>query len=373
MIRGVLALACVLVLACVLALPPGRAAAGEGIRLYFGRGLVGRVAGVARPGLTCAGCHGRDGAGPPEGRGRVPAIGGTALAQRPDGAPPYDEAGFARALAEGVAPDGRRLSPGMPRFAVTPEQARRLRAALAALGDEDRAGVAPDRIALVIPALPDDRPAAEAYRDRLRRALESRAPSVYGRAIAVAVEDPTAMSPALLAVGPDLDPAGRLAVAAAEQGLPILMPRGAPPGPVPGDLVDPRPGEPDVTAALRALRDAPGADRDRVVLDADDLAVLPAAPAAGTVFLSLALARAQPAEVAALATSGAALVALRPAAWDENRLAEETARALVAALTLAGRDLTRTALLAALARGRPPPGAGGRVEAVRLPAPSVGR
>ncbi|WP_298960558.1 hypothetical protein [uncultured Methylobacterium sp.] len=368
MIRLALAVA----LALALAIAPGRAAAGEGIRLYFGQGLVGRIAGVPRPGLTCAGCHGRDGAGPPEGRGRVPAIGGTALARRPAGSPPYDEAGFARALAEGVAPDGRRLSPGMPRFAVTAEQARWLLAALASLGDEDRAGVAPDRIVLAIPALPADRPAAEAYRDRLRRALEARAPLVYGRSIVVAVAEIDAAAPALLAVGPDLDPDGWLAGAAAERGLPIVMPRGAPPGPVAGDLVDPRPGERDVTAALRALRDAPGADRDRVVLDADDLAA-PAAAPAGTVFLSLALARARPAEVAALAASGAAVVALRPVAWDESRLAEETARALAAALALAGRDLSRTTLLAALARGREPPGAGGRVEAIRLPAPAAGR
>ncbi|MEH3147509.1 MAG: hypothetical protein PGN34_19685 [Methylobacterium frigidaeris] len=369
-------------LAAALLLLPGRPAAGEeGMRLYFGTGLVGRIAGVPRPGLTCAGCHGRTGAGPPEGRGRVPPIGGTALTHPPDGATPYDDAAFARALAEGVTPGGRSLSAGMPRFALPAEQARRLRAALAALAEEDRAGVAPDRVTVVIPTLPARRPGAELFRDRLRRALDARGSSVYGRTIAVAIEEIDGApggARALAAVGPELDAEGRIAGLLWERGLPILMPRGSPPGPGSGDLVDGRPDERDVERALRTLRDAapiPGRDRDPAILDGDDLAAFRAAPPQGrTVFLSRALVSERPAEVEALIATGVAVVALRPAAWDDGRIAEEAARVLLGALTLAGRDVTRTALLAALTRlrGREMPAGRERVEAVRLPAPPPG-
>lgn len=178
--------------------------------------FTGQVQDFARH--PCHSCHGRDGRGGVE--GRVPDL--TALVAR------YDAPGLARALAQGLVPDGRRLSRSMPRYPqVTADQARDLLAYLTALPALDHIGVHPDRIVIgVIPDGPDD-PYPRALQQALDRFfLNGR---LYGRVIELRRydgADPAAGS-ALALIGP---PAGSRIDRAMQMGLPVLFPRMTPEG-----------------------------------------------------------------------------------------------------------------------------------------------
>lgn len=126
----------------------------QGRRIYQqglqtdGGPLLAVSAGNARLGAeraACAVCHRRSGMGNREGAQSVSRITGPALYSRPvpfwptrpgraakvkpprrDTRSPYDDATLARALREGVDPDGNPLAPLMPRYALSDADARAL-------------------------------------------------------------------------------------------------------------------------------------------------------------------------------------------------------------------------------------------------------
>lgn len=132
---------------------------GDGAALYLdGEGIEATLLdGKLRvPGrrFACGGCHGADAEGGREGGEVFPAIGWNRLtdARRPDGA--YDMALFARALRQGIAPDGRTLSQAMPRYAADDAQVGALIGYLREVGDNQRQGVKPDLVRVGITGIP---------------------------------------------------------------------------------------------------------------------------------------------------------------------------------------------------------------------------
>lgn len=131
--------------------PQGGAQGGaptEGATLYLeGSALDATMLGgrLRVPGqrFACGGCHGADAEGGVEGGEDFPAIGWERLADadRPGG--PYDEALFARALRDGIAPGGRTLSQAMPRYAASDAQVAALISYLREVGDNQRQGLRP--------------------------------------------------------------------------------------------------------------------------------------------------------------------------------------------------------------------------------------
>lgn len=105
---------------------PGLADRGRAI-YEQGRGddpILARVGagGIAVPAtnFACIGCHGVDGLGGWEGGVAPPDITWDRLAQPGEqGGRGYDAVAFARAVGDGVAPDGRALHPAMPRYTMT--------------------------------------------------------------------------------------------------------------------------------------------------------------------------------------------------------------------------------------------------------------
>ncbi|MFH1571508.1 MAG: Ig-like domain-containing protein [Gemmatimonadota bacterium] len=87
----------------------------------MGPGMMGSRRGAVR-GMTCASCHGADGAGGrylAMGRVRTPGIRQGDLAAPVDGEPPYDDASLKRAIAEGVGSAGEPLNGFMPRWTMS--------------------------------------------------------------------------------------------------------------------------------------------------------------------------------------------------------------------------------------------------------------
>lgn len=158
--------------------------------LPSGRPLVGTAqAGTERagPDAACAGCHRRSGYGTSEGPIRIPPVTGPALfgwqevkpaapAVAPPGMvpanaavaaqaaklaarkariaaqmgaarrPPYDEVSLARAIREGIDVTGRRLGPGMPRYALGDDELKALVAHLRTLSAGPSPGVTGEEI-----------------------------------------------------------------------------------------------------------------------------------------------------------------------------------------------------------------------------------
>jgi ABC-type branched-subunit amino acid transport system substrate-binding protein len=164
--------------AALVALLCGGAARGEdlspeeraGRRIYFqgespsGGEIWGRVGpeGTSVPGsaVACAGCHGDDGLGRPEGA-VVPSEITWRRLTTPYGLshaggrrhPPYDEKTLARAITEGVDPAGNRLDWAMPRFALPGGDLRALLAFLKRFDSQLDPGVtlASVRLGVVLP------------------------------------------------------------------------------------------------------------------------------------------------------------------------------------------------------------------------------
>jgi ABC-type branched-subunit amino acid transport system substrate-binding protein len=105
--------------------------------------------------LPCAGCHGRDGRGRPEG-GVAPSELTWEVLTRPYGvthtggrhAPAYDEHTLKRAITLGIDAGGTPLQTAMPHYRLTQEQAAALVAYLRVLGHETDPGVDADRLRL---------------------------------------------------------------------------------------------------------------------------------------------------------------------------------------------------------------------------------
>jgi hypothetical protein len=81
--------------------------------------------------------------------------------------PPYDRAGFARALRTGIASDGASLDPAMPHFDLAEDEIDALQSYLQQLSDHGDPHSARPALILMIPRNPA--PAAERLRDGLQR------------------------------------------------------------------------------------------------------------------------------------------------------------------------------------------------------------
>jgi ABC-type branched-subunit amino acid transport system substrate-binding protein len=117
--------------------------------------------------VTCAGCHGARGEGKTEGgvtagnltwSNLTKPYGHTHPSGRKHG--PFDEAAFARALAEGVDPAGNTMLAAMPRFKMSPEDAADLLAYVKRIEDDRDPGLS-DTSVKVGTLLPSRGPLAE--------------------------------------------------------------------------------------------------------------------------------------------------------------------------------------------------------------------
>jgi ABC-type branched-subunit amino acid transport system substrate-binding protein len=111
--------------------------------------------------MTCAGCHGLDGRGKPEGgvepsnitwEGLTKPYVKTRLSAR--NRPPYTDRTLGIAIQSGLDPAGNRLGPAMPRFAMSPTDLSDLIAYLKRIGKDTDPGLSPSaiRIGTLIPA-----------------------------------------------------------------------------------------------------------------------------------------------------------------------------------------------------------------------------
>jgi ABC-type branched-subunit amino acid transport system substrate-binding protein len=142
--------------------------------------------------LPCAGCHGRDGLGRPEGGVRPSDItwfnlsreygGVTAQGRRYQA---YDEDRFLRAVSEGIDSSGNLLDSSMPRYNISRREARDLIAYLKVIQDDFDPGISDD--AIVVGTLQPDAgiqartSAAMLEVMRARLAEINRDGGVYGR------------------------------------------------------------------------------------------------------------------------------------------------------------------------------------------------
>lgn len=156
-------------LLAVLLLWAAPALGQDGAALFRGaEGLQPRLGSAEGPVLpqgqfSCAGCHGADGRGGVEGGAQpAPPISLSSLAAPTPRPPAYDQAGFARLLAQGVTPSGRVISARMPRFQGSPETVAALWDYLGTLDADEQQGLGADSIAVALPDDPRHRAAARA-------------------------------------------------------------------------------------------------------------------------------------------------------------------------------------------------------------------
>jgi mono/diheme cytochrome c family protein len=78
---------------------------------------------VAPGQAACANCHQRSGLGAREGQQTIPPVTGAALyAPKPGTRRAYTDETLAAAIRDGIDPDGRQLSPLMPRYSMQPDE-----------------------------------------------------------------------------------------------------------------------------------------------------------------------------------------------------------------------------------------------------------
>jgi ABC-type branched-subunit amino acid transport system substrate-binding protein len=187
--------------------------AGRGRRIYLegtspSGGEITAVmsdAGVEVPAaaVPCAGCHGRDGKGRPEGGVAPSDLTWTALIQpsgvaHPNGRthPPYDVRLLKRAIALGVDPAGNALHVAMPRFRMSLRDMEDLVAYLQELGTGSDPGLS-DTAARVGVVLPPSGPLSgmgQAVRAALTARFDAvnREGGIYGRRIELRFLEPPA-------------------------------------------------------------------------------------------------------------------------------------------------------------------------------------
>jgi ABC-type branched-subunit amino acid transport system substrate-binding protein/cytochrome c553 len=141
----------------------GLSASGEAIMARVG------AADVLLPAtsLPCAGCHGADGLGRPEGGVRPPELNWARLSssygqQQVNGRryPAYTESSLARVIQQGRDPADNRLDPSMPRFLLSIKDQRNLTAYLKRLAEERDPGLEAETLHLGT-LLPSQGPLAE--------------------------------------------------------------------------------------------------------------------------------------------------------------------------------------------------------------------
>lgn len=135
----------------------GTSASGREITAYLGEASL-EVTGSA---MTCAGCHGADGQGKPEG-GITPSNLTWSALTKPYGVvhasgrkhPPYTERALELALTRGLDPAGNRLLNVMPRYQMAREDMNDLIAYIKRLGTDRDPGVSDKeiRIGMLVPA-----------------------------------------------------------------------------------------------------------------------------------------------------------------------------------------------------------------------------
>lgn len=148
--------------------------------------------------LPCAGCHGRDGQGRPEGGVRPSDItwfnltkeyGGVTLIGRRYNA--YDEDRFLRAVTEGIDSAGNKLDSSMPRYNLSRRDARDLIAYLRVIQDDFDPGVSDDAIALatVQPSISNQARVADAMVEVMRARFDevNREGGIYGKQLRLEV------------------------------------------------------------------------------------------------------------------------------------------------------------------------------------------
>lgn len=385
-----------LALAFVLSLcAPAAWADDTGRALYHGYladAPTARIAGVERPGLSCAGCHGSNAAGGGEGRSRVPPIDGATLASPTPGRPAYDAGTFRAAVSQGHASDGRTLSLAMPRFDLSPSQSDSLWEYLAHIAEEDREGVSADQIRIAVPAMTGNPADAARLRDELERQWAARGIStIHGRRVlftvapveSLASGDPAHTATFFLAIGPQLDGGGHVLDKLQRSGLPILGPRGHLPIKLPRTIVSVRASRDQVMDVLLRL----ASPTTTVVIDAPSRGESTRPPGAITpqdamppnskrIVLAVGAAQARsfvrmnqqnlkgrtviapldtmseyPDLIEDLLRQGTDVIAAKPAGdWsDPAAYASPLVAVLEAALVTVGRPLTRTRFLDAVA------------------------
>ncbi|HEX2255111.1 MAG TPA: ABC transporter substrate-binding protein [Afifellaceae bacterium] len=157
-----------------------------------------RLPGTALP---CAGCHGADGFGRPEG-GIAPVPLTWDHLTKPYGHrhssgrdhPAFSEATLRRAIAHGIDPAGNRLDPAMPRFDMADEDFAALTAFLKTLGTKQARGVTAATITLGILVAGEGRlgEAGDAAAAMVRAYLKeiNAQAGIYGRAVTLRSERP---------------------------------------------------------------------------------------------------------------------------------------------------------------------------------------
>ncbi|MFY1668099.1 ABC transporter substrate-binding protein [Pseudomonas sp. Pseu.R1] len=185
------------------------------------------VSGAIVPAATvpCAGCHGADGRGRPEGGVRPPDITWRRLStpygqqlSRGRNHPPYSDSALSHAVIEGIDPGGNRLDSAMPRFVMSAQDQLNLLAYLKRLEDDRDPGVHASTLRLGT-LLPTQGPMA-ALGDTLAAILKGSLArinedgGIHGRQLELQILDP----------GPDAQSAkAALQVLTGEQGVFALV------------------------------------------------------------------------------------------------------------------------------------------------------
>jgi ABC-type branched-subunit amino acid transport system substrate-binding protein len=137
----------------------GSSVSGSPIVAVMGKGEIE----VPAASLPCAGCHGRDGKGRPEGGVRPSDLTWTTLSKpygvtHPDGRqhPPYDARLLTRAISLGLDPAGNPLDATMPRYRMSPQEMEDLVGYLQQLGTGSDPGVSDTavRVGVLLPSGP---------------------------------------------------------------------------------------------------------------------------------------------------------------------------------------------------------------------------
>ncbi len=179
--RTLLLAACLAGAAAAAQTGPDAALVARGEAIYFGtdaalaRPGAARVQGAPIPphAAACVACHRRSGLGSAESTLLVPPIAGHLLfnplspqtgqrlpwPSRDRTRPAYDEASLARALREGVAPDGVPIAAPMPRYEFTAQEIAALAAYLRTLSVDTAPGVSDEEVAFATVTTPDAPPA----------------------------------------------------------------------------------------------------------------------------------------------------------------------------------------------------------------------
>ena len=110
--------------------------------------------------MRCLNCHGADGLGGREGGVDVPPITWRRLSMATANRPAYDATSLARALRDGLGPDGRSLHAIMPRYALPDDMIDGVADWLRVIAPGQTPGVTGDEIVIAVPPAKVDDPRA---------------------------------------------------------------------------------------------------------------------------------------------------------------------------------------------------------------------